>query len=674
MKFNLDKYEMEIKGDTKVSGPFINRELSWIDFNERVLYQALLKSVPFNERMNFLSITDSNLDEFISVRFADAYHNSDKEPYKKILKKIKQFKSLQNEAFKTLKNDLLKFNVSFTSMSDLSKKEKSKIYEEYINNVFPLLTPIEVNSTDDVPFIHSGDLCIVATIMHNGIEEVVIVPVINSVKKFLKIDKKIVLIEDIILHFMPDTLFINKEIISKGVFRVVKDASVIMSHDSSKFIVDRMSETLKKRDHGQSLFLEVSSNSPDRLVNILTSIFKIPTGHVYTKSKVLYYKRFNEKLLNSTNSYDPFQPFIYENNENYYDLFDAISNEDILLHHPYDSYDTVVKFIEHASRDKNVVAIKQTLYRVSSIDSPIVKALCTAAKNGKQVSVLIEIKARFDEENNIRLISKLQDSGANIILGPEYLKTHCKMCIVIRKEDDKLKVYSHVATGNYNEKTAKIYTDLSYFTSKQKIGMDLLHIFNILSGYSNPDEKLQKIYYSPVTLRKNLIRCIDREISNAKRGKKAEIFMKINSLSDKVMAKKIYEAADKGVNVYIICRGVCSIIPRKNLYIKSIVGRFLEHSRIYYFRNDKNPEYYISSADLLTRNLDKRVETLISLKESAVIKQLHWIISVYKSDKRNSFIMTKDGKWVKDKGEFSSHDWFIKHSDERKKISKKWKD
>ena len=237
------------------------------------------------------------------------------------------------------------------------------------------------------------------------------------------------------------------------------------------------------------------------------------------------------------------------------------------------------------------------------------------------------------------------------------------MCVVVRKEKEKLKIYSHIATGNYNEKTAKLYTDLSYFTSKYKIGIDLLHIFNILSGYSNPDEKLQKIFYAPVNLRKNLIKCIDREIENAKNGKKAEIFMKINSLSDKIMVKKLYEAAEKGVKIYIICRGVCSIVPRKNLYIKSIVGRFLEHSRIYYFKNGNNPEYYISSADLLTRNLDKRIEILLSLKDSNVIKSLKTMIEVYKKDEKNSFEMTEKGKWVHKKGDFSCQDWFMKNSD-----------
>lgn len=664
MKLNLKKYEMEVKDNINIHGKFINRELSLLSFNERVLYYALNTSVPLNERMNFLSITGSNMDEFISVRFPDVYHNKENEPYKEILKGIKKFKDFQNEVFQTkLKPSLEKKGIHFVKISDLSKKEKSYLYKEYIENIFPLLTPFLITSVNKIPCIPSGEVCIIATILNSGKEETVILPIIKEIDLLYQIENKVVLTEDIILHYMKDTLFINKEITSRGVFRIIRDASIILSHDTEKFIVDRMNETLQKREHSKPIFLEITKDSSEKVESILTSIFRIPTGHIYKNSKVIDYKRFNQKLLPEENSYKSFDPFIYENHENYYSLFEAIRNEDILLQHPYDSYDTVVKFIQHASCDKNVIAIKQTLYRVSSIDSPIVKALCDAARNGKKVTVLIEIKARFDEESNIRLVKRLQDSGATVIFGMEYLKTHCKMCVVVRKEKEKLKIYSHIATGNYNEKTARLYTDLSYFTSKYKIGIDLLHIFNILSGYSNPDEKLQKIFYAPINLRKNLIKCIDREIENVKNGKKAEIFMKINSLSDKMMVKKLYEAADKGVKIYIICRGVCSIVPRKNLYIKSIVGRFLEHSRIYYFKNGNNPEYYISSADLLTRNLDKRIEILLSLKDSNVIKSLKAMIDVYKKDEKNSFEMTEKGKWMHKKGDFSCQDWFMKNSD-----------
>ena len=669
MKLNLENYEMELDKKIKVRGEFINRELSLIDFDERVLYYAMSKKIPLNERMNFLAITGSNLDEFLSVRFPISYEMKESEPYKKILKRVKKFKRAQDSVFVELKSEFEKKGAKFTKVSDLNKKEKKYIYEVYMNNIFPLLAPMNLNGINEIPCISSGEVCIVATIIHAGVEDVVIVPIIKEIDPIYQIDNKVILVEDIIKTFMNESLFINKEIVSYGMFRIIKDANITVSHDTNKFIVDRMRETLYERDHSKPIFLDVSKNTPERLIPILCNLFKIPSGHVYDESKVLGYHRFTQKLLSDKESYEPFSPFNYENHENY---FDAIDNEDILLHHPFDSYDTVVKFIEHAAVDKKVVAIKQTLYRVSGIDSPIVNALCKAAENGKKVTVLIEIKARFDEYNNIRLINKLENAGATVLLGLEYLKTHCKLCVVIRKEKGDLKLYSHVATGNYNEKTARLYTDISYFTSKKKIGMDLLHIFNILSGNSQPDEKLNKIFYAPVNLRKNLIKCIDREIAFAKKGRKAEIFIKVNSMSDPVMADKIYEAADKGVSVYLIVRGVCSIVPRKNLYIKSIVGRFLEHNRIYYFRNGGSPEYYISSADLLTRNLDKRVETLISLKDSKVVKQLEWMIKVYKEDQKNSFIMDGNGKWKHASGNFSCHEWFIKHSD-IKKERKKWK-
>lgn len=397
------------------------------------------------------------------------------------------------------------------------------------------------------------------------------------------------------------------------------------------------------------------------LKDLIVNTLQIPKNCVM-ESKVVDYTRFMSSILPSLHSYRPFQANgLQDGNEIHYSIFNMLKSEDILLHHPYDDYNTVVKFIEHAAYDPDVLAIKQTLYRVSSYDSPIINALCNAAKNGKHVAVLIEIKARFDELNNIKLISKLKEAGVIVILGLEHLKTHCKMCLVIRDEEGKKKIYSHIGTGNYNEKTSKIYTDLSYFTSKQKIGMDLLNVFNIISGNSAPDEKLQKIAYSPVTLRKTLIKCINREIEHAKKKKKAEIFIKVNSLSDPIMVNKLYEAADAGVEVYIICRSVCSIVPRDNLYVKSIVGRFLEHSRIYYFKNNKSSEYFISSADLLTRNLDKRVETLVSVKDSNVTKKLDWIIKVMKKDERNSFVMRKNGTFSKEKGTFDSHEYMIKN-------------
>lgn len=672
MKLDIDNYNMIETKKTKLHGKFVPRDISWLDFNQRVLSCALKSNIPFNERMNFLGITESNLDEFIGVRFSNAYNNKDEEPYKELLKGIKKFFSYQNSTFQLLIKELKnKHNLNLTTPDKLSKKEKDKLKEVYDEMIFPLITPIDIS--DGNYNILSGTVCVSAIVKRNGNDRLVIIPLLNNIGRIYQICDNILLLEDIITYFMKDTLFINQEIVSTGVFKIIKDASVILSHDESRFIVDRMIDTLNMRNTSKALFLELRENTDDEMETLLSSIFKIPNGHIYNKKSIIDYKVLSkDRILDSKNNYKGFEPFKYENYENYYNIFDAINNEDILLHHPYDSYDTVVKFIQHSAMDPNVEVIRQTLYRVSSINSPIVNALCDAARNGKSVVVLVEIKARFDEDNNIKVIEKLQRNGVKVVLGEEYLKTHCKMCIVVRREGNKLKIYSHVATGNYNEKTGKLYTDLSYFTSKQKIGRDLLMIFSILTGNNKPDESLNKVFYAPVNLRKKLEKCIDREISLAKKNSKAEIFIKVNSLSDIRMVNKLYEAADAGVKVKIICRGACSIIHRKNLEVTSIVGRFLEHSRIYYFKNGKHPEYYISSADLLTRNLDRRVETLISLTESNVIEDLKWIIEVLNNDQSNSYKLDEKGKWGRIKGDFDSHQWFIDHTDEKKR-KKKWK-
>lgn len=671
MKLNIDEYSMELGKIDKLKGKFVNRDLSWIKFNERVLACALKSKTPMNERLNFLGITESNLDEFISVRFANAYHDKKKEPYKELLKKIKEFKDEQNKGFISLTTYMKKnYGYEIVLPENLNKKEKDKLSEVFETSIFPLLTPIDICSNDIN--ISSGVNHIAIISKRTGKEKVSIIPVIKSLEPIYVIGKKILLIEDIILYFLSSKIFINQEICSTGVFKIIKDASIILSHDDSKFIVDRMNDTINKRNNAKPIFMMMRKNKDERVESILSSLFKVPSSHIYTSNIVNDYKVFSRCKIFDNEDFNKFEPFIYENYDNYYNIFDAIDHEDILLHHPYDSYYTVIKFLEHAANDPDVETIKQTLYRVSGIDSPIVNALCTAAKHGKFVTVLVEIKARFDEENNIMLIDKLKKSGVHVILGDEFLKTHCKLCIVTKRVNDEIKVYSHVATGNYNEKTAKIYTDLSYLTSKQKIGIDLLQIFNILSGHSRPDESLDKVYYAPINLRKKLKSCIDREIENVKKGKSGEIFIKVNSISDVDMVNKLYEAAKAGVKVSIICRGICSIIPIKNMKVKSIVGRFLEHSRIYYFKNGKSPEYYISSADLLTRNLDRRVETLISLKDSNVIKQISWIRSVLEEDEANSFILKENGKWEQMEGTFDAHQWMIEYSD-IKKQKKSWK-
>lgn len=672
MKLDMNEYQMITEKNVKMKGPFVNRELSWIDFNKRVLSCAIDKKMPMNERLNFLGITESNLDEFISVRMAKVYNHQVEGPYKEILRKVKKFKDKQNATFSYLMEYTKKeFGFELVKPNKLNKKEKEKLLNAFQNMIFPMITPLDI-TTNEVNLV-SGTSYIASIIRRGNTENLIVIPLLKDMDPIYQIGKKLILLEDVIMYYMEDYIFINQDVVSTGIFRVIKDGSVILSHDENRFIIERMEETIYNRFNSNPFFLYLQEDCDERIETILSAMLKIPDGNIYRKNRIINYRIFSQvNIFDEKESFTPFSPFNYEKYGNFYSIFDAISKEDILLHHPYDSYETVVKFIQHAAIDPNVRSIKQTLYRVSGIDSPIVNALCDASNNGKQVTVLVEIKARFDENNNIRVIKKLQSAGVNVITGNEFLKTHCKLCIVTRKENDRFKIYSHVGTGNYNEKTAKIYTDLSYFTSKQKIGSDLLSIFNILSGHSKPDEKLEKVYYSPINLRKQLLKCMDREIENAKKGKKAEIFIKVNSISDPIMVNKLYECADKGVNVNIICRGICSLIPRKNLTIKSIVGRFLEHSRIYYFRNGKSPEYYISSADLLTRNLDRRIEILISLKESNVVKQIAWLINVFKHDERNSFIQTKEGQWIHAKGDFDAQEWMVLYSD-LKKQKKSWR-
>jgi len=675
MKLDLQTYSLE--SSKKITGPFINRERSWISFNARVLWHVRNKKIPIGERCNFLGITESNLDEFLSVRFSDAYKHQDEEPYEKILSDILSFKKAQEQVASELLSQINeRYKVKMVKVKSLSDKDRKTLYDVYFDKIFPLLTPVMIDQNNYSPSIMSGQLCIAVTIQKGKYDVLCVIPINDDIPHIVMVDKhRFVLIEDIIMNFANKSLFVNETIKEKTTFRLVRDASIVLSHNSDKFIVDRMIDVINHRNTSEPIFMEIEDNNRG-MKSILVHAFKVPNDHVY-EAKLLLYKRFADgdfvkKVFPKSAFYEKFEPFVFENSRNYYSIFEALREQDILLHHPYDSYETVVKFIQHAAYDKNVLAIKQTLYRVSSIDSPIVEALCDAARNGKKVSVLIEIKARFDEQHNIALINKLKCAGATVLLGSEYLKTHCKMCLVIRQEKNDLRVYSHVGTGNYNEKTAKLYTDISFMTSKRKIGNDLLSVFNILSGHSRPDTKMEKIFYAPVNLRKTLERNIDREIHNAKNGKRAEIFIKVNSISDSIVSK-LYKAADAGVKVYIIARGICSIVPRKNLYVKSIVGRFLEHSRIYYFYNGgKNSEYYISSADLLTRNLDKRIEVLISLKDSSVIEQVKWIMSVYRADRKNSFELNKDRKWTHMSGDFDSHQWFMDYSDV-KKGKKKWR-
>lgn len=656
---DLEAYQNIEKGKNKsLNIPYTKRDLSWIDFNRRVLMLASDKNTPMNERANFIGITESNLDEFIAVRYPSSDEESPEDKVK-LLKEIKKFISERDEVVKGYISQLhTKYKITLSIPKKLSKKELIQLEKDYYNNIFPLMSIEKISEyriDNAYPFIG-------VTINDNGIIDTFVIPILKAMDRFyITNENNIVTIEDIITHFLP-SLFINKEIIDYGVFRVIQDYSIMLEHDTSKSIINRMEDILHQRMNSRAVLMQYREGCGAYTKEIVSDNFGL-SKKVLIKRHFIDYKIFSSFNVVKGGNYKKFTPKKLHSTYNNRSMFEILDKNDLLLHHPYDSYDTVINFIKEATGDPCVVTIKQTLYRVSSIDSPIVEALCNAARNGKKVIVMVEIKARFDERNNIDVYKKLTNAGCLVTLGDEYKKTHCKMCVVTRKTGKDIKVYSHVATGNYNENTSRIYTDISYLTSNRKIGQDLTEIFNILLGSSKPSSNMNKIFYSPVNLRQTLIKYIDNEIKIAKNGKRAEIIMKINSISDKAIINKLYLAADKGVKVTIIVRGICSIIPRKNLNVKSIVGRFLEHSRIYYFRNRKNHDYFISSADLLPRNLDKRIEIMIHLNNDTLDNNVSKILSLMKNDTTNSFIETRTGNWIKEttdkKKEFNAHKKFI---------------
>jgi len=670
-------------------GKYINREISWLYFNQRCLYQTLRKNVPIIERCNFLSITSSNLDEFISVRLSSTMNRIKKDnneaelsgmtaqtEYRAIMEGIHNFKDLQNECYEKLIDKLKKkHNVELCKFKDLSKNEKAYIGKIFYNSIFPLLVPINYDTTKEFPELMSGQMSIIVSIedfYNKNFQVISFIPLDKNMDSIYRLPfngekDRYILLEEIIYGYL-NKIYYGKKILDYGVIKLIREADIELSHNEDIYITDRMRQTLLNRRKSSPIFMDVSSNVSKDLQKLLLKIFELNKKHVYEHDHSINYSALTCIDI-EYGRYEKFEPQYPEELLGEHDMFTAIDNGDILIHHPYESYDPVIKFLEHAAVDKDVLSIKQTLYRVSSIDSPIINALCRASENGKSVTVILEIKARFDEDRNLSMIEKLKTSRVNLIYGTENLKTHCKFITITRKSKNGLKIYSHMGTGNYNDKTAKLYTDISFFTSNFKVGRDLCAIFNMLSGFADPSNTIDKLYFSPYNLRKKISSSIDNEIKNAKHGKQAIITIKVNSISDKEMIDKLYEASKAGVKVMIFCRGICSIKPiNDNIVIRSIVGRFLEHSRIFYFYNNKKPDIYISSADLLTRNLDKRFELLIPLKDVDVKNKAMKILSMYYKDTFNSYQMLKSGEYEKLDGDKNIHQLFMEEAIENYKL------
>lgn len=655
---------------------FTNRELSWLAFNKRVLSEAKDNHLPLMERLKFLSITASNLDEFFMVRVASlkdqvnaGYTKKDiagmtsKEQIDAILKETHKFTTAQYNTYNrsflpSLKKNGLKIVTEFEKLTE----EQADYVDNYFQKeVFPVLTPMAVDSSRPFPLIRNRSLNIGALLMDKkkkGTIDFATVQVPSVLPRVVTIPTDgdncttVILLEQIIEKNIQK-LFLNYRVLCQAPFRVMRNADLSIDEDEAADLLIEIEKQLKKRQWGEAIRLEVEDNIDKRLLKTLRKEFNLSEDAIFKINgpldltflmKVYDIEGFDHL---KEPKYIPQQSKMLDASR---DLFEQIREHDILLHHPYETFDPVVNFVKKAASDPNVLAIKQTLYRVSS-HSPIIASLAQAAENGKQVSVLVELKARFDEENNIVWAKKLEKAGCHVIYGLVGLKTHSKITLVVRKEEDEIRRYVHLGTGNYNDSTAKLYTDMGMFTSKTRYGEDATAVFNMLSGYSEP-LVWNKLSLAPLWLRGKFLSLIEREKEHAKNGRPARIIAKMNSLCDPGIIEALYDASEAGVEIDLIVRGICCLRAgikglSEHIRVRSIVGTFLEHSRIFYFENNGNAEYYMGSADWMPRNLDKRVEILFPVEDPILQEEIYHILHIQLSDTKKAHLLMPDGHYVK---------------------------
>lgn len=655
---------------------YVNRELSWLEFNYRVLSEARDKSLPLLERLKFLSITASNLDEFFMVRVAslkDMVHAKYTKPDIAGLKPSEQLVKIGEKTHEMAALQYSTYNRSLlpalkqkglrvvTGHEELTMEEGVYVDAYFRENVYPVLTPMAVDSSRPFPLIRNKTLNIAALLQKkNGEEglEFAMVQVPGVLSRIVEIPSEnsesctVILLEEIIERNMG-SLFLNYNVAASGPFRVMRNADLTIDEEEAVDLLEEIQKQLKKRQWGEVIRLEIEDKMDKRLLKLLKRELSVSSGDIYqiggpldlTFLIKMYGLSGFEALRAETHSPQPVPAFLNDD-----DVFTNIRKGDILLHHPYESFAPVVDFVRSAAKDPDVLAIKQTLYRVSG-NSPIVAALTEAAENGKQVFVLVELKARFDEENNINWAKKLEKAGCHVIYGLVGLKTHSKITLVVRREEDGIRRYVHLGTGNYNDTTAKLYTDLGLMTCNPQIGEDATAVFNMLSGYSEPLH-WNKLVVAPIWLRNRFLKMIRRESGNARKKKPARVIAKMNSLCDKEIIAALYEASCAGVKIQLIVRGICCVkagIPglSENIAVHSIVGNFLEHARIFYFENDGSSELYMGSADWMPRNLDNRVEILFPVEEPVLKERVVHILEVQLEDNVKAHILTPDGTYEK---------------------------
>lgn len=667
---------MEKKEDYKNPKFYENRELSWIKFDERILGEAKDRTNPLFERLKFLSITSSNLDEFFMIRVA-SLKDMVNAGYKKTdisgMKAAEQLEHIHERTHALVEAQYSTYNrsllpalkqnglVVIKNHEDLNEEQGRYVDKYFHEDVYPVLTPMAVDSSRPFPLIRNKSLNIGALLVKKGTEgelEFATVQVPSVLPRIVPLpsdpegEVRVVLLEEIIERNLS-RLFLNYDVVCAHPYRIMRNADLSIDEDEAADLLKEIQKQIKKRQWGEVIRLEVERTMDSRLLKYLKRELAVKGEDVYKINgpldltflmKMYGMEGFDELKVSK------YKPKKHPRLQGEYDIFEEIRKGDLLLHHPYVSFDPVIQFVSQAAEDENVLAIKQTLYRVSG-NSPIIAALARAAENGKQVTVLVELKARFDEENNIVWAKMLEKAGCHVLYGLVGLKTHSKITLVVRREEDGIRRYVHLGTGNYNDATAKLYTDTGLLTCSDAIGEDATAVFNMISGYSEPPA-WNKLAVAPLWLRDRFTELIRRETEYAREGKKARIIAKINSLCDRDVISKLYEASAAGVEIDLIVRGICCLktgIPgvSENIRVRSIVGNFLEHARIFYFLNAGQEEVFMASADWMPRNLDKRVEIMFPVEDEELKQEVMEILNVQLQDNVKAQELTPEGTYEK---------------------------